>query len=52
MPPKPLKECAARGCRALTRDKYCDAHKTQQQEETKHYNKHSRNNTITSFYKS
>ncbi|AKF76284.1 MULTISPECIES: HNH endonuclease [Bacillus] len=52
MPPKPLKECAARGCRALTRDRYCDAHKTQQQEETKHYNKHSRNKTITSFYKS
>ncbi|WBL53610.1 HNH endonuclease [Bacillus phage yong1] len=52
MPRKPLRVCPAPGCPSLTRDRYCDEHKTQQQEETKHYNKHSRNKTITSFYKS
>ncbi|WP_116316054.1 HNH endonuclease [Bacillus subtilis] len=52
MPLKPLRICGAPGCPSLTRDRYCDKHKTQQQEETKHYNKHSRNKTITSFYKS
>ncbi|MEC2307821.1 HNH endonuclease [Bacillus atrophaeus] len=52
MPLKPMRICAAPGCPSLTRSRYCDAHKKQQQEETKHYNKHSRNKTITSFYKS
>ncbi|MEC0405738.1 HNH endonuclease [Bacillus velezensis] len=52
MPLRPLKICNALHCNELTREKYCDKHKTQQQEETKHYNKHSRNKTITSFYKS
>lgn len=52
MPPQPLRECKAHGCKALTREGYCPDHKHVQQEETKHYNKHSRNKTITSFYKS
>ncbi|KUP32855.1 HNH endonuclease [Bacillus halotolerans] len=52
MPPKPLRECKAQGCKALTRDGYCLDHSNVQHEETKHYNKHSRNKTITSFYKS
>ncbi|MFP3634281.1 HNH endonuclease [Bacillus amyloliquefaciens] len=50
MPLKPLKICAARGYPSLTSDRYCDTHKTQQQEETKNYNKHSK--TIISLYKS
>ncbi|MCY8074263.1 HNH endonuclease [Bacillus haynesii] len=52
MPPKPLRECKAHGCKTLTREGYCSDHKHVKQEETKHYNKHSRNKTITSFYKS
>ncbi|QHM79009.1 hypothetical protein DBK22_00846 [Bacillus velezensis] len=52
MTPKPLKECASVVAVLFTRDRYCEAHKTQQQEETKHYNKNSRNKTTTSFYKS
>ncbi|MBZ5212766.1 HNH endonuclease [Bacillus paralicheniformis] len=52
MPPKPLRECKAHGCKTLTREGYCPDHMYVQQEETKHYNKHSRNKTITSFYKS
>lgn len=50
--PKPLKECASVVAVLFNRDRYCEAHKTQQQEETKHYNKNSRNKTTTSFYKS
>ncbi|MCY7676779.1 HNH endonuclease [Bacillus safensis] len=52
MPTMPLRICASPRCSSLTRGRYCDSHQKHQQEETKHYNKHSRNKTITSFYKS
>ena len=47
MPYKPRKPCAFRGCRELTSDRYCEAHKKQV---VKDYNKNSRDKASNKRY--
>jgi 5-methylcytosine-specific restriction enzyme A len=54
MAAKPLRPCSKMGCHNLTRDKYCDTHKVEQdkqkQESNQHYNRYSRDKKLTDFY--
>lgn len=56
MPNKPMRPCAAIGCRNLSRERYCNDHEHMAEQERKsrhkHYDQHQRNKQATMFYHS
>lgn len=56
MPSKPFKPCNVIGCHGLTKDKYCDVHKEQEQEDKairdKYYDMYARDKKSRKFYTS
>ncbi len=49
---RPLRECRKCGCHELTREGYCDKHKSLKSDRHHIYDKHYRNKTAAAFYKS
>ncbi len=49
---KPLRPCNKPGCGQLTRDGYCDQHKTAKAENNRYYDKYHRSDRSKQFYHS
>ena len=49
---KPLRPCNKPGCSQLTRDGYCEQHKTAKAENNRYYDKYQRNKKHDRFYHS
>lgn len=47
---KPMRECCAPGCHALTREGYCAAHMERKTKRHSIYDKHTRNREAATFY--
>jgi 5-methylcytosine-specific restriction enzyme A len=56
MPTKPLKPCSVPMCSNLTRERYCEDHKSKSQEQNrerhKYYDRYQRDKDAAAFYKS
>lgn len=49
---KPLRPCNKQGCSNLTRDGYCEQHKTTKHENNRYYDKYHRTDRSKQFYHS